>query len=92
MAAGRPVVAVNGGGPAETVVSEETGFLCEPTADAFGAALAAILVDRGRTEAMGAAAHAHVAAHFSLERFGDGLHGLVGQLIADSGHRRRQAK
>ena len=31
MAAARPVVAVASGGPLETVVHEETGFLCEPT-------------------------------------------------------------
>jgi glycosyltransferase involved in cell wall biosynthesis len=32
MASVRPVIAVNNGGPLETVVNKETGFLCEPSA------------------------------------------------------------
>lgn len=30
MAMGRPVIAVNSGGPRESVIDEETGFLCNP--------------------------------------------------------------
>lgn len=33
MAAFRPVIAVNNGGPLESVKNGQTGFLCEPTAD-----------------------------------------------------------
>lgn len=32
MASVRPVIAVNNGGPLETVIHKETGFLCEPSA------------------------------------------------------------
>ena len=40
MAAWRPVIAVNNGGPLETVVTGETGFLVEPHPEAFAAAMA----------------------------------------------------
>lgn len=70
MAAGRPVVAVDGGGPAETVVDGETGFLRAPAADAFAEAVARVARDPALAARMGAAGRAHVARHFSLEAFG----------------------
>ncbi len=39
MQLGTPVVAVNSGGPTETVVDGVTGFLCEQTAEAFSRAM-----------------------------------------------------
>lgn len=36
MAAMRPVIAVNNGGPLESVADGETGFLCPPTAEVRG--------------------------------------------------------
>jgi glycogen synthase len=39
MAAARPVVACSSGGPLESVVDGETGFLCDPTPSAFAAAM-----------------------------------------------------
>ena len=39
MAAGRPVVACDSGGPRETVVHDRTGLLCQPTPAAFADAL-----------------------------------------------------
>lgn len=44
MAAGRPVVASDSGGPLETVVHEVTGFLCEPQPADFSQAMAALTV------------------------------------------------
>jgi alpha-1,3/alpha-1,6-mannosyltransferase len=35
-----PVVAVNDGGPTETVVDGLTGFLCQPTAESFAQVIA----------------------------------------------------
>lgn len=53
--AGKPVVAVNSGGPVETVVHGETGLLCEPTPAAFAAALRTLLC--GEQEGGGAEGH-----------------------------------
>jgi alpha-1,3/alpha-1,6-mannosyltransferase len=70
MAAGRPVVAAAGGGPAETVVDGETGFLRPPAAEPFADAVARLLADRALAARMGAAGRAHVARHFSRDEFG----------------------
>lgn len=44
MAAGRPVIACDSGGPQESVVDGITGFLCEPTTDAFAGAMQSLMV------------------------------------------------
>ena len=44
MAAGRPVIACDSGGPRETVLHGQTGLLCEPTPAAFAAAMLALKV------------------------------------------------
>jgi alpha-1,3/alpha-1,6-mannosyltransferase len=44
MAAARPVLACDSGGPKESVVDGETGFLQEPQPRAFGDAMARLLV------------------------------------------------
>jgi alpha-1,3/alpha-1,6-mannosyltransferase len=77
MAAGRPVVAVNAAGPAETVRHGVTGWLCDPTPEAFADAAARLLSDQDAADNMGRAGHAHVTQHFSLDAFGDSLHALV---------------
>jgi alpha-1,3/alpha-1,6-mannosyltransferase len=81
MAMGRTVIAVNRGGPAETVLHGETGFLCEPTADAFANALAPVVSDRQLAATLGQQGHAHVARRFSLDAFGDNLDAIVQRLI-----------
>jgi len=70
MAAGRPVVAVAEGGPAETVLDGETGFLCAPTAPAFADAMAVVIGDPRLAERLGRAGRAHVARAFSRDAFG----------------------
>jgi alpha-1,3/alpha-1,6-mannosyltransferase len=70
MAAGRPVVAVQTGGPAETVVDGETGFLCAPTPDAFADALARLVTDPACAARLGRAGRRRVANEFSREAFG----------------------
>lgn len=72
MAAARPVIAVNNGGPRESVVHGRTGWLCEPTPDAFARAYEEVAASAAtpRLREMGAAARTHVEASFSLEAFG----------------------
>lgn len=69
-AAGRPMVATAAGGSGEIVVDGSTGFLV-PVGDgpALGAALRRLVIDRALRERMGAAARAHVAATFGMDRF-----------------------
>lgn len=44
MAAGRPVIACNSGGPTESIKDGKTGYLCSPRPAAFAAAMAKLLV------------------------------------------------
>jgi alpha-1,3/alpha-1,6-mannosyltransferase len=78
MAAGRPVVAVDGGGPAETVVDGETGFLRPPAVEPFAEAVARLVRDPALASRMGAAGRAHVARHFSLDAFGRRFEAALG--------------
>ncbi|CAJ0844628.1 8838_t:CDS:2 [Entrophospora sp. SA101] len=41
-----PVIAVNNGGPKETIRNQETGFLCEATPEAFSEALSSIILNK----------------------------------------------
>jgi sugar transferase (PEP-CTERM/EpsH1 system associated) len=69
MACGRPVVATDVGELAAAVVPGVTGWLVPPSdPPALADALAAVVDDCGRAEAMGQAARVRVEAEFSLER------------------------
>ncbi|KAF8068371.1 alg2 [Scenedesmus sp. PABB004] len=81
MVAGRPVVAVNSGGPTESVRHGETGLLCEPTPAAFADAMEALLEPKAAAR-MGAAARKHVIARFSRAAFGEQLNEYVLALAA----------
>jgi len=69
MYAGRPVVAVNSGGPMETIVHEKTGYLCEGTPEAFGQALLELVQNPKKAMELGKAGHEHVVATFGVKRF-----------------------
>ena len=78
MAAGRPVVAVNNGGPAETVVDGVTGLLCDAQWLApFADALARLIADPAGAAQMGQAGRDRVARCFSKAAFGAWLERLV---------------
>ncbi len=79
MAAGRPVVAVNNGAPAETVVDGVTGLLCAAAPAAFAGALARLIADPAAAAQMGRAARDHVATRFSKAAFGARLEQLIGE-------------
>jgi alpha-1,3/alpha-1,6-mannosyltransferase len=84
MAASRAVVAVNNGGPAETIIDGITGFLCPPQPSAFAAALAILASDPARAERMGRAGREHVAGKFSKAAFGTQLESIVEETVSNS--------
>lgn len=84
MAASRPVVAANSGGPRETVRHGETGLLCEPTPEAFADALAHLVTNGEAAAQMGRAGRARVAQHFARAAFAGRLQAIVGELTAPS--------
>ena len=63
MAAYKPVIACNSGGPVETVVNEATGFLCDPSPIEFSEAMLKFVNDHELT--------------FSTKTFGDLLNSYV---------------
>jgi len=80
MAAGKPVVAVNKGGPLEIITSQKTGFLCDPNPKAFALAVAEILSNPDKADIIGKAGQKKVAETFSRERFGKKLKGIIKSL------------
>ena len=68
MEAGKPVVATRVGGVPDQVVDGETGILVAPqNPEALAAAIAGLLNDRSRAEAMGRAGRERRRAEFSIE-------------------------
>lgn len=68
MASGKPVVAVNRGGPLEIVRHEQDGLLTEATAEAFGTAMARLVQEPGLYTRLAATAPSG-AARFGWESF-----------------------
>lgn len=71
MCASTPVIAVNNGGPCESIVDGTTGFLCDPTPLSFAMAMAALATDPKLHTTFGAHGKQRVSALFSLQTFGD---------------------
>ena len=75
-----PVIAVNSGGPLETVEDEVTGFLCEQTEEAFGEAMMKIMADRNLAPKMGNAGRERVLSLFSAEAFRKQLTSIISSM------------
>lgn len=77
-----PVIAVNSGGPRETVVHGETGWLCPPAPDHFAKAMNEA-VEGGselRTR-LGVAGRERVEKHFSFSAFASRWDSFVSELV-----------
>jgi alpha-1,3/alpha-1,6-mannosyltransferase len=65
-----PVIAVNSGGPTETVVHGQTGWLCDPTPQAFSQAMEeAVRGGRDLKKELGVAGRERVNRNFSFTAF-----------------------
>lgn len=78
---GTPVIAVDSGGPRETVVSGETGYLIHQTPEAFAEAMENFVTGKSDKKAMGAAAHNRVINNFSFIKFSEHLNYIVQGLM-----------
>ena len=93
MAAGKPVVACDSGGPKESVAHGVTGFLCAPEPAAFAAAMVRVAGGReGQAAArrMGILARQRVEWKFSRKAFGDRMLGLMPGLLAEAADARHR--
>lgn len=88
MHAGTPVIAVKSGGPMETIVDSKTGFLREPSPQAFGEALLQLIRDPAKASAMGRAGKFHVDANFGTKRLAREFQALLEECQA----RQRQTR
>ena len=68
MACGRPVVSTRRGGPAETIIDGETGFLVDSgDADGLARQVIRLLRDGGLRRQVGQAGRQHICRHFSAD-------------------------
>lgn len=77
MAAATPVIAVNTGGPVETIEHGLTGYLCENNAGAFADALVPIIKDPELARRIGVAGRQMVSLRFSQDALGGALSDIL---------------
>lgn len=80
MAAARPVVASNSGGPCETILHQQTGVLCNCRPDDFADALIPIIQNVSLAQQLGHSGRKHVCERFALHRFQSELGVLVSEV------------
>jgi len=76
----RPVIAVNSGGPLESVLNNITGFLCDPLPTQFSEAMEKIVRDPLLKDSMGAAGRVRFMEKFSSEAFSEQLYQYICRL------------
>lgn len=91
MASGKPVIAVDRGGPRETVLDGETGFLVPDTPAAFADRMTLLAEDPALARRMGAAGPAQ-AARFGWDRFVAGFDDAVERTAKEREGSRRARK
>eukprot|EP00210_Caulerpa_lentillifera_P000942 g912.t1 len=80
MASRKPVIACNSGGPRESILDGETGYLVEPTPEAFAFCMEK-LMSAGQHSSLGLTARKHVEEHFSRSVFGQKLCDLLAKIV-----------
>lgn len=78
----KPVIAVNSGGPTETIIHDQTGFLSVPQPANFAAFMAKLVKDDKQCERMGEMGRKRVQQRFSFEAFSTKLDNIVTDLVA----------
>lgn len=76
-----PVIAVNSGGPLESVINNVTGFLCDPLPTQFSEAMEKFVKDPSLKRTMGIAGRTRVLEKFSSEAFSEKLYQYVCSLM-----------
>ncbi|XP_059620787.1 alpha-1,3/1,6-mannosyltransferase ALG2 [Phlebotomus argentipes] len=80
----KPVIAVNSGGPMETIVDESTGFLCQPTPGDFRKPMLKLFREPQLIDSMGQMGRKRVQQKFSFEAFTASLNSIIEELLADN--------
>ncbi|RWS11793.1 alpha-1:3/1:6-mannosyltransferase ALG2-like protein [Dinothrombium tinctorium] len=80
----RPVIACNSGGPLETIIDGETGFLCDPSAESFAEAMYRFVIDKSLARELGINGHERVKTYFSFSAFVKKIKTIINDLSASS--------
>ncbi|VBB33766.1 unnamed protein product [Acanthocheilonema viteae] len=78
------VIAPSSGGPRETIIDEETGFLVEENPNSFAEKMAELVKDKRKTEAMGNAGRKRVESVFAMDNFAVQLESLIREVLSDA--------
>ncbi|XP_050306775.1 alpha-1,3/1,6-mannosyltransferase ALG2-like [Anthonomus grandis grandis] len=79
MLVSKPVIAMNSGGPRETVEHGVTGYLCEPTSDSMAEFMHKII--KNGTKDMGSKGKRKLEEKFSLDSFAKRLRSVIKEVI-----------
>jgi phosphatidylinositol alpha-1,6-mannosyltransferase len=83
-ACGRPVIASSEGGSPDALVPGETGLLTDPTsAQAVGEAIASVLTNQERADAMGSAGRRLMESRFSIQNFRNAVRAVADSLVPE---------
>ncbi|XP_055842831.1 alpha-1,3/1,6-mannosyltransferase ALG2 [Episyrphus balteatus] len=77
----KPVIALNSGGPTETIVHNSTGILCEKDSQQFSKAMCSLFKDQQLCERMGEMGRKRVQQKFSFESFGNKIESIIRDLL-----------
>ncbi|GIY29238.1 hypothetical protein CDAR_206671 [Caerostris darwini] len=80
MLLGRPVLACNSGGPLETILDDQTGYLCDAVPESFAAKMATLTRDHSLARELGVTASEHVKRNFSFQTFTSKLNTVIEEL------------
>lgn len=82
----KPVIAVNSGGPTETIVHEVTGYLCNSNHIEFAKTMRKCLEDRRMSKELGLAGRTRFEEKFSFNAFQNNLNSIIENLdVPNSG-------
>ncbi|XP_068619605.1 alpha-1,3/1,6-mannosyltransferase ALG2 [Battus philenor] len=73
----KPVIAVNSGGPTETIVNDVTGFLCDASSESFARAMSKLVWAPELVDKLGEAGRKRFETKFSFDAFTDQLDGIL---------------
>lgn len=88
MMAYKPVIAVDDGGPRETVKNGVTGYLCRPNAVSMADYMKLIVDDKDKAKQMGRFGRKHCEEFFSYETFSEEITEVVEEIILESRNER----
>lgn len=77
----KPVIAVNSGGPTETIINDVTGYLCDPLPESFAVAMSKFLLNENLSMKLGNAGKERVLSTFSFDKFSLKLNNVVNELL-----------